>query len=127
MYFFAQGCFGREVKPKQLLTVDDMHDPVSWITPWNSCPGLNWYLASEVSNQVCWALSNNISVTQVAAEWSDIYLPPITERLNGLLPGVLLTDDDTHGALYACAYDLAAGKESPWCNVFFAHELANFE
>ncbi|OJA10742.1 hypothetical protein AZE42_07272 [Rhizopogon vesiculosus] len=63
----------------------------------------------------------------VPAEWSSTYLPPITYRLNRLLPGVGLNDTDTHGALYACAYDLAAGKESPWCNVFYAHELAAFE
>jgi len=63
----------------------------------------------------------------VAAEWSATYLPPITARLNMLLPGVFLTDDDTHGALYACAYDLAAGNEAPWCNVFYVNELADFE
>lgn len=61
-------------------------------------------------------------------EWSDSYLPNITERLNNLLPyGVSLTDDNTHGALYACAYDLAAGHESPWCDVFYADELEDFE
>ncbi|KAG2357692.1 phosphoglycerate mutase-like protein [Suillus spraguei] len=64
----------------------------------------------------------------VANEWSNLYLPSITERLNDLLPyGVSFTDDNTHGALYACAYDLAARNESPWCNVFDADELANFE
>ena len=54
-------------------------------------------------------------------------MPPITHRLNRLLPGVGLNDNDTYGALYACAYDLAAGNESPRCNVFYAHELAAFE
>ncbi|KAG0697610.1 phosphoglycerate mutase-like protein [Suillus ampliporus] len=110
MYFFALGRFGREVQDKKLLTVDDMPDPVSWITPWTSCPGLNWHHSSEMTE-----------------EWSDIYLPEITKRLNELLPGVDLTDDDTHGALYACAYDLAARDESPWCDVFHASELADFE
>ncbi|KAG1905809.1 phosphoglycerate mutase-like protein [Suillus fuscotomentosus] len=64
----------------------------------------------------------------VANEWSNSYLPQITERLNDLLPyGVSLTDNNTHGALYACAYDLAAGYESPWCDVFYEGELADFE
>jgi acid phosphatase len=64
----------------------------------------------------------------VSAEWSAIYLPPITARLNKLLPpSVNLTDDDTHGALYACPYDLAAGNKAPWCDVFYADELAAFE
>jgi acid phosphatase len=44
-----------------------------------------------------------------------------------LLPDVDLTCDDTHGALYACAYDLAVGNESPWCDVFYEDELAAFE
>ncbi|KAG2157186.1 histidine phosphatase superfamily [Suillus clintonianus] len=110
MYFFAQGRFGREAEDKELLTVDDMPGPVSWITPWNSC-SYDYQPAFEL-----------------VKEWTDSYLPDITERLNGLLPhGVKLTDDNTHGALYACAYDLAARDESPWCNVFDAEELANFE
>jgi len=29
--------------------------------------------------------------------------------------------------LYACAYDLAAGNESPWCSVFYGDEFAAFE
>ncbi|OJA08149.1 hypothetical protein AZE42_03578 [Rhizopogon vesiculosus] len=110
MYFFAQGRFGREAEGKKLLTVKDMPDPVSWITPWTSCPGLDTHSTSKASDQ-----------------WSDIWLPPITDRLNNLLPGVGLNDNNTHGAFYACAYDLAAGNESPWCNVFYPHELAAFE
>ncbi|KAG2078233.1 phosphoglycerate mutase-like protein [Suillus decipiens] len=111
MYFFAQGRFGREAKDKNLLTVKDIPGPVSWITPWTSCPGTNHHHAS-----------------QVATDWSSLYLPSITERLNDLLPyGISFTDDDTHGALYACAYDLAARDESPWCDVFHANELADFE
>ncbi|OAX38734.1 phosphoglycerate mutase-like protein, partial [Rhizopogon vinicolor AM-OR11-026] len=110
MYFFAQGRFGREIENKTLLTVKDRHDLVSWVTPWDHCPGIDWQYGKKASNQ-----------------WSSTYLPPITYRLNRLLPGVGLNDTDTHGALYACAYDLAAGKESPWCNVFYAHELEAFE
>jgi hypothetical protein len=63
----------------------------------------------------------------VSSKWSHKYLPPINDRLNKLLPGVLLNESDTHGALYACAYDLAAGNDSPWCNVFSPDELAAFE
>ncbi|KAG2111630.1 phosphoglycerate mutase-like protein [Suillus discolor] len=111
MYFFAQGRFGREAEDKDLLTVNDIPDPVSWITPWNSCPGIDWHYASKVGN-----------------EWSNSYLPKITERLNDLLPyDVSFNDNNTHGALYACAYDLAAGYESPWCDVFYEDELADFE
>ena len=56
-----------------------------------------------------------------------MYLPPIAKRLNKALPGVNLTTADVHGALYACAYDLAAHGVSPWCGAFAADELEAFE
>lgn len=52
MYFFAQGRFGREAEDKKLLTVAEMSDPVSWITPWTSCSGIDWNYASKVSELV---------------------------------------------------------------------------
>ncbi|KAG1756682.1 histidine phosphatase superfamily [Suillus paluster] len=109
MKFFGLGRFGLEIENKELLAVDDMPDLVSWITPWTSCP------------------INGLHALAVVKGWTDSYLPDITKRLNELLPGVNLTDDDTHGALYACPYDLATGDESPWCDVFYADELADFE
>lgn len=64
---------------------------------------------------------------QLTVEWGASYLPPIAKRLNKLLPGVNLTTADVHGALYACAYDLAAHGVSPWCGAFSQRELADFE
>jgi hypothetical protein len=52
MYFFAQGRFGREAEDKDLLTVDDTPGPVSWITPWTSCPGIDWHYGSKASKSV---------------------------------------------------------------------------
>lgn len=37
-YFFAQGFFGLEAENVTFHTVTDLDDPVSWITPWKSCP-----------------------------------------------------------------------------------------
>ncbi|KAH7889355.1 phosphoglycerate mutase-like protein [Phlebopus sp. FC_14] len=37
-HYFAQAFFGREVDNVTFLTVDDLDDPVSWITPWKFCP-----------------------------------------------------------------------------------------
>lgn len=65
--------------------------------------------------------------------WGTHYLPPITARLNKLFasalprPGLTLTTDDVHGALYACAYDYAAWRRSPWCGVFSQQEIKDFE
>lgn len=64
---------------------------------------------------------------QAIKEWVNKYIPPITERLNHLLPGVGLSNDDVQGALLACPYDLAARGESPWCKVFLPHELKGLE
>ena len=64
---------------------------------------------------------------QATIEWGAIYLPPIAKRLNKLLPGVNLTADNVHGALYACAYDLAALGTSPWCGAFTKSEIEDFE
>ena len=44
-----------------------------------------------------------------------------------LLPGVDLTTANVHGALNACAYDLAAHGTSPWCDVFTKSEIEDFE
>lgn len=75
---------------------------------------------------VCLAASRH-SFDQATIEWGSIYLPPIAKRLNKLLPGVNLTTDNVHGALYACAYDLAAYGTSPWCGAFTKSELLDFE
>ena len=50
MYFFAQGCFGREAEDKELLIVKDTPDEVSWITPWASCPGPDYEYGSKVNS-----------------------------------------------------------------------------
>lgn len=52
MYFFAQGRFGREATSKKLLTVKDVPNNVSWITPWTSCHGLDYHYGSQASNHV---------------------------------------------------------------------------
>jgi acid phosphatase len=66
---------------------------------------------------------------QATIAWGTHYLPPITKRLNKILPAVNLTDADVHGALYACAYDGAAYglDKSPWCPVFTPSEIEDFE
>jgi len=65
---------------------------------------------------------NNLTVA-----WGNTYLPPIQNRLNAVLQGLELSTDDVHGALYACAYDLAAWGVSPWCDVFTHSEIEDFE
>ncbi|GMF77017.1 unnamed protein product [Aspergillus oryzae] len=49
-------------------------------------------------------------------EWQDIYLPPITKRLNGKLSGNLtLTDDQVSLFPYLCGFETQiTGQVSPW-------------
>ncbi|KAL0948620.1 hypothetical protein HGRIS_010429 [Hohenbuehelia grisea] len=111
--WFAQGYFGRtwtNISSAAFSTIAEDNVTISWITPMDTCP--KWQ----------YAFGGNAVTT-----WGTVYLPAITRRLNKLIPGVGFTDNDTHGALYACAYDYAALGVSPWCNVFTKQELANFE
>lgn len=111
--WFANGYFGRQwpsLNATAFKTIAEDNITISWITPMDTCK--NWQ----------YAYGNNLTV-----EWGASYLPPIAKRLNKLLPGVNLTTADVHGALYACAYDLAAHGVSPWCAAFSQSELADFE
>ncbi|TFK49614.1 phosphoglycerate mutase-like protein [Heliocybe sulcata] len=111
--WFANGYYGRiwpNISSTVFSEIAEDNVTVSWITPMDTCPKWDYNYG------------NNATVA-----WGKIYLPAITKRLNKLLPGVGLTDDDTHGALYACAYDLAAYDVSPWCDVFTTTEIKDFE
>ncbi|KAH7926093.1 phosphoglycerate mutase-like protein [Leucogyrophana mollusca] len=111
--WFGLAYFGRyfhNTSAINFTTIPEDSNTVSWITPMDTCALWDY------------DYGNNATVT-----WGTVYLPPITKRLNKLLPDVGLTDYDTHGALYACAYDLAAYGVSPWCDVFTSKEIEDFE
>lgn len=111
--WFANGYFGRSwgsLNATRFQTIAEDSSTVSWITPMDTCARWDYNYG------------NNATVA-----WGTVYLPPIARRLNALLPGVGLSADDVHGALYACAYDLAAHGTSPWCGAFTDAEIAAFE
>ncbi|KAH9856567.1 phosphoglycerate mutase-like protein [Lenzites betulinus] len=111
--WFAQGYYGRAwaaLNTTAFSTLGEDAKTISWITPMDTCA--KWQ----------YAFGNNATI-----EWGNIYLPPIAKRLNKELPGVNLTPDNVHGALYACAYDLAALGTSPWCGAFTDSEIEDFE
>lgn len=62
-------------------------------------------------------------------EWQDIYLPPITKRLNGKLSGNLtLTDDQVSLFPYLCGFETQiTGQVSPWCDVLTKKEILEYE
>ncbi|KAI9571335.1 phosphoglycerate mutase-like protein [Boletus coccyginus] len=104
------GFFGRKAENVTFRMVTDLDDPVSWITPWKSCPRFSLHQSH-----------------QVASQWAAKYVLPIAQRLDKLVPGINMSVNDTRGALYACPFDLAARGQSPWCNVFSTRELQNLE
>lgn len=40
--------------------------------------------------------------------WNEVYLPPIQKRINKEIPGFNFTENNIHGMLYSCAYELAS-------------------
>jgi acid phosphatase len=110
---FANGYFGRSwgsLNTTAFATIAEDSTTLSWITPTNTCARWDY------------DFGNNATM-----EWGAMYLPPVARRLNALVPGLELSADDVHGALYACAYDLAAVGTSPWCGVFAESEIEDFE
>ncbi|KAI9712660.1 MAG: hypothetical protein M1820_001281 [Bogoriella megaspora] len=61
--------------------------------------------------------------------WENVYLPPITERVNGMIQGNLtFTDDDVSIFPYLCGFETQiTGRPSPWCNIFTQAELEQYE
>ncbi|CAE6359559.1 unnamed protein product [Rhizoctonia solani] len=55
-----------------------------------------------------------------SGDWLGSFAPPITKRLNDLLPGAGLNDNDTINLMSLCGFDTAArnGSASPWCGAF---------
>lgn len=64
-----------------------------------------------------------------ATIWSDIYLPPITKRINAMITGNL-TFDDTDISIfpYLCGFETQiTGRHSPWCDIFSEEEILQYE
>ncbi|KAF4571614.1 acid phosphatase pho5 [Pleurotus pulmonarius] len=111
--WFGQGYFGRnwpEISGNAFSTILEDNVTVSWITPMDTCPKWQYAFGGDA-----------------VTTWGNKYLPSITKRLNRLAAALRFTDADTHGALYACVYDYAALRTSPWCGVFTDQEIASFE
>ncbi|KAJ1307057.1 hypothetical protein OPQ81_008036 [Rhizoctonia solani] len=55
-----------------------------------------------------------------SGDWLGVFAPPITKRLNKLLPGAGLNDNDTINLMSLCGFDTSArgGSASPWCGAF---------
>lgn len=62
--------------------------------------------------------------------WQDIFMPPITARLNANLPGANLTSDETIFFMDLCPFNTVAspfGEISPFCNLFTPDEWRQYD
>lgn len=63
------------------------------------------------------------------AKWDAIWIPPVLERLQGLITGNLtLTADDIAQGPYLCGFESTiTGRLSPWCDIFTDEEFRAYE
>lgn len=60
--------------------------------------------------------------------WADVYLPPIVERINKRLEGLVFTSSDITSFPYLCGFETQiTGRRSPWCDVFTEKETLQYE
>ncbi|CAK7220422.1 hypothetical protein SCUCBS95973_004148 [Sporothrix curviconia] len=61
--------------------------------------------------------------------WSNVYIPPIQERLQSLITGNLtLTATDISQMPYLCGFESQiTGRVSPWCGIFTDKELEYYQ
>ncbi|KAI1759212.1 phosphoglycerate mutase-like protein [Hypoxylon sp. FL1150] len=115
--WFMDGYYGRASNSTAKLDIiGEDEDTVSWITPHKSCAKWNTSYGDDV-----------------VSEWQAVYLPPIAERINGVLskayPDVNFTAAHVRGMLFACAYGTSVHGvgSSPWCPVFLPEEIMQNE
>ncbi|OLL25258.1 Acid phosphatase [Neolecta irregularis DAH-3] len=109
--WFRYGFFGKSVMDSSSsLLIPEENSVLSYITPSFSCPK--------------WSYTDGLTA---AANWSHIYLPPITQRINTLLPTFNFTDIDIQGMLFACPYELSRNGRSSFCSLFNPNEILDFQ
>ena len=60
--------------------------------------------------------------------WTNIFTPPIVERLNSWAPGANLLPADVPSLMSLCAFEsIALEKLSPWCSLFTSKEFQQYE
>ena len=60
--------------------------------------------------------------------WTNIFTPPIVERLNSWAPGANLVPADVPSLMSLCAFEsIALEKLSSWCSLFTSKEFEQYE
>ncbi|VDB95974.1 unnamed protein product [Peniophora sp. CBMAI 1063] len=113
---FAAGFFGvqsYQTSYHQLIQIEE-DGFNSTLAPYYDCPNSN--------------LDDNGYLGYIkAAEWADVYAPPIIERLSGYLDGVNLTSTDIVAMQDLCAYESVALGYSSFCDLFTQADWEAYE
>ncbi|KAI8917011.1 histidine phosphatase superfamily [Powellomyces hirtus] len=112
---FAQGYLG-----------PDQAQKTNWLVVPDAIPTFNTTLA--VGNCKAHDLKFYGPVAGVLpSQWAAQYLPPIAARLNALLPGLHLVDNEVASLLSGCPFEtIHYNKISPLCLMFTPEEFANY-
>ncbi|GAB7340829.1 hypothetical protein MBLNU457_7191t1 [Dothideomycetes sp. NU457] len=63
-----------------------------------------------------------------ATNWSNVYTPPIVNRINSLVKGINFTASDVTTFPVLCGFETPiTGRRSPWCEVLRQNEIEAFE
>ena len=111
---FARGYLGPDAETLGTVHVLNNSDPRSIA---------NTLAASDL----CPAYLDN-SGGDYATNWSNIYTPPIVNRINSELKGLNFTASDVTTFPVLCGFETAiTGMRSPWCDVLQKDEIEAFE
>ncbi|KAJ4303471.1 hypothetical protein N0V90_002366 [Kalmusia sp. IMI 367209] len=112
---FAHGFLGPNATELGTIYALNSSDPASWmnsLAPSDLCPAYKDEGGSPYIDQ-----------------WQATYLPPIQARLNALLNGnFTLSQSEVSIIPYLCGFETQiTGKRSPFCDVFTAQEILQYE
>ncbi|KAI1334851.1 histidine phosphatase superfamily [Xylariaceae sp. FL0016] len=86
---------------------------------------------NTLSPNTCTAFEEGPDTGKAAqAIWMDIFVPPITERMNNNLPGANLTDEQTIYLMDLCPFNTVAhdqGDISRFCHLFSVDEWNDYD
>lgn len=65
--------------------------------------------------------------TGETTKWTNVFAPPIAERINSEAPGANLNNEDILNLMSLCPFDTVAyGRPSRWCYLFTLDEWASY-
>ncbi|PKI84633.1 hypothetical protein MVES1_001878 [Malassezia vespertilionis] len=70
---------------------------------------------------------NEVYYDDSVNDWIDTYSPPIAKRLNSMLTGFKISDEDIYNVMTLCGYETVSQGYSDFCNIFTKEEWEQHE